>query len=123
MSLHVTWWASSPSASWSIASTSARVVPGTVRMSTSMSTASGMMFVFCPPWTTFGENVVCVAAWQVRASGGGSVSIVAQIRAGSSSPALTSSGSGIVATCARHIVGELRLRPVVRPAGGPPRRP
>ena len=103
MSLHVTWWASSPSASWSIASTSARVVPGTVRMSTSSSTASGMMFVFCPPWATFGEIVVCVAAWQVRASGGGRVSIVDQIRAGSSSPAFRSSGSAITDTCAFHM--------------------
>ena len=37
--------------------------------------ASGIMLVFCPPCTTFGENVVWVPAWHVRASAGGSVSM------------------------------------------------
>ena len=36
-------------------------------MSTSMSMMSGIVFVFCPPWITLGEIVVCVQACATRA--------------------------------------------------------
>ena len=36
-------------------------------MSTSMSITSGIVFVFWPPWMTFGDTVVCVQAWAIRA--------------------------------------------------------
>ena len=71
-------------------------------MSTSTSTVSGMMFVFCPPLTTFGENVVWVQAWQVRATGVGSCSSVDQIAEGSIRPARSSSGRSMDATWAPH---------------------
>ncbi len=52
-------------------------------MSTSMSTTSGMVFVFCPPWATLGEIVVWVWAWHVRASAGGrGMVVVGRGRAG-----------------------------------------
>ncbi len=41
--------------------------PGSVRMSTSISTRSGMTFVFVPPCTTVGANVVCVHECAMRA--------------------------------------------------------
>ena len=93
-----TWSNMSPSASRSIDSTSARVVPGTVRMSTSMSTTSGIVLVFCPPCATLGENVVCVSAWHVRATGTGRVSSVAMIVSLEARPSLSSSGRCIAAT-------------------------
>ena len=48
--------------------------PGSVRMSTSTSTWSGMTFVFVPPWMIVGANVVCVHACAWRASPIGSSS-------------------------------------------------
>ena len=74
------------------------------------------MFVFWPPWTTFGEIVVCVAAWQVRASGGGRTSIVSQI-----ARRVEQAGADLVGHRHRlnlglpHL-GDLRLRPVDRQA-------
>ena len=43
-------------------------------MSTSTSTASGITFVFVPPWMTVGANVVCVhaCAWRARPIGSSS---------------------------------------------------
>ena len=41
-------------------------------MSTSMSMTSGIVFVFWPPWITFGDTVVWVQAWAMRAWSGGS---------------------------------------------------
>ena len=64
--------ARSPSASRSSAVASAPLWPGSVRMSTSRSTRSGMTLVFVPPWTTVGANVVCVHAWDWRAIPSGS---------------------------------------------------
>jgi hypothetical protein len=64
--------ARSPSASRSISSAWSPVWPGSVRMSTSRSTRSGITFVFVPPCTTVGANVVCVHACQWRAMPSGS---------------------------------------------------
>src|SRR5437879_5898307 len=63
----VTREASGPSASLIIASTSCCSTPGSERISTSMSTRSGMTFTLVPPWAMLGENVVCVQAWASRA--------------------------------------------------------
>ena len=98
-----TWSYRSPSASRSRASTSSRVVPGTVRMSTSMSTTSGIVFVFCPPCTTLGDMVVCVSAWHIRATGTGMCSRVAKIVSVEVRPSRISSGRSIAATWARQM--------------------
>ena len=77
----------SPSASSSIAWMSELRWPGSVRMSTSTSTESGITLVLVPPWMTVGANVVCVHACAWRASPIGSssqksasVSSVEQVR-------------------------------------------
>jgi hypothetical protein len=44
-------------------STSSSVTPGSVRMSSSISTRSGMTLLLVPPCTTFGLKVVWVTAW------------------------------------------------------------
>jgi hypothetical protein len=63
----VTRGASGPSASLIIASTSCCSTPGSERMSTSMSTRSGITFTLVPPCAMLGENVVWVHAWASRA--------------------------------------------------------
>jgi hypothetical protein len=64
----VTRSARSPIASLSIASTSSEVMPGSARMSTCISTLSGITFTLLPPCATLGENVVWVQACASRAS-------------------------------------------------------
>ena len=67
-----------------------------------MSTTSGIVFVFWPPCTTFGDTVVCEQAWAMRASPGSSEAIASSMRAGSVS-------------ARTHVVGQVhRLDP------GPP---
>ncbi len=68
-----TFGASSPSASSSIARTSASPSPGRVRMSTCRSTRSGITLILVPPWAIVGANVVWVQAWNWRAIPTGSV--------------------------------------------------
>ena len=63
---------------------------------------SGIVFVFWPPWITFGEIVVCVQAWATRAWSGGSEAMASPIVAGSDSAARRSSGRSIEASRACH---------------------
>ena len=72
-------------------------------MSTSSSTVSGMMFVFTPPCTMVGANVVCVHAWTIRASPtSGTLSKNALTCAGSSSMDAISGGRSEASTKRRH---------------------
>ena len=64
--------------------------PGSVRMSTSTSTRSGITLVLVPPWMIVGANVVCVHACAWRASPIGSVSQNSVRRSSSSSAAFHS---------------------------------
>ncbi len=61
--VNVTSSVRSPIAWRSWTSTSSAVWPGSVRMSTSSSTRSGIVLIFEPPCTMFGEKVVWVQAW------------------------------------------------------------
>ena len=67
-----------------------RVWPGSVRMSTSSSTWSGITLVFVPPCTTVGANVVCVHACAWRASPSGSSASAPSKSSGSRSAAVIS---------------------------------
>ena len=112
----VTLDASGPSASLIIASTSCCSTPGSERMSTSMSTRSGITFTFVPPCAMLGENVVWVHACASRASArlsrshtasytrSGSVS--ASVRPGSSVQRLHVAAPGIEDARLRPVLGE-----------------
>jgi hypothetical protein len=90
----VTRSARSPMASFSMASTSSDVIPGSARMSTWISTRSGITFTLLPPCATLGENVVWVQAWASRASVALSMSRAAfQTRSGSTRAAVRSGSS------------------------------
>ena len=67
-----------------------------------MSMTSGIVFVFWPPWITFGDTVVCVQAWAMRAWSGGSVASASRNVAGSPSWRRRSSGIGSAARLAVH---------------------
>ena len=78
--------------------------PGSVRMSTSRSTVSGMTFVFTPPCRTVGANVVCVQACTMRASPASGVdSTKARTRSGSRSASVTSAGKSEASRNRRHM--------------------
>jgi hypothetical protein len=62
-----TWSARSPRASSIMDRMSSALWSGSVRMSTSSSTVSGITFVLTPPRITVGANVVWVAAWIILA--------------------------------------------------------
>src|SRR5438445_324057 len=94
--------ARSPSALSRWRRTSSSLSPGMVRMSTSMSTTSGMTLVFTPARHMFGENVVWVADHAVLAIPGGSLAIVSSTREGSTSASFTAGSSSSEPTTPRQ---------------------
>ena len=96
--------ARSPMASRSIASTSGPVSPGSVRMSTSKSTRSGMTLTLVPPRTTVGAKVVCVHACACRASPIiGSASHISTKPSAVRNGVLRSDGKSMPSTKRRHV--------------------
>jgi len=92
-----------PIASFSMASTSWFSTPGSERMSTSISTRSGMTFTFVPPWAMLGEKVVCVQAWASRARARLSMPrTVSSTRVASVRPAVSSGPRSMAFTYSRH---------------------
>ena len=81
--------ARSPSALSRCRRTSSSLSPGIVRMSTSMSTTSGMTLVFTPPRHMFGEKVVCVADQANFARPAGRSAMASSTRDGSTSASFT----------------------------------
>ena len=63
------------------------------------------MLIFEPPWTMFGEKVVCVQAWNCRAMPSGQVLDRRRMKpSGESEAAAISSGRSMPATNRRHDV-------------------
>ena len=82
-------------ASASIRRTSSSVSLGTMRMSSSISTASGTTLTLLPPRMIVGAIEVCVQAWNSRASASGYRSTASRKVSASSSGVVISSGNPI----------------------------
>src|SRR6266511_1181461 len=86
------WW-------WTSSSDS----PGSVRMSTWMSTLSGMTLVLVPPWITVGANVVWVHEYTTRDKPSGSVLANSRSSSSLSSASRNSGGYCMPSTNRRQV--------------------